>query len=308
MSHTSFFLVILAGLIHALWNIAAKKAGGDVRFVGFTSILLMLIWAPVGIYFGWDAVPLWGWREWGLVSVSGIVHVLYFITLLRGYRKSDLTVVYPLARGFGPLLSSTTAILFLGEQVSLIGAIGIAAVIGGVFLITGGPRLFTLLRAQSHDQQTTTEQQAQHHLHVQRIRKGIFYGLATGLFIASYTVLDGYAVKVALISPILIDYVGNFIRIGVLLPSLLRDTASTRTAWRAEWKYALLVAAVSPISYVLVLYAMQTAPLSHVAPAREVSMLFAALIGGHLLREGDRVQRLIGAACIAAGVIALGGF
>jgi drug/metabolite transporter (DMT)-like permease len=268
----------------------------------------MLIWAPVGIYFGWDAVPLWGWREWGLVSVSGIVHVLYFITLLRGYRKSDLTVVYPLARGFGPLLSSTTAILFLGEHVSLIGAIGIAAVIGGVFLITGGPRLFLLLRAPTHGNQHTPEQQAQHDLQAQRIRKGIFYGLATGLFIASYTVLDGYAVKIALISPILIDYVGNFIRIGVLLPSLLRDTAATRTAWQAEWKYALLVAAVSPVSYVLVLYAMQTAPLSHVAPAREVSMLFAALIGGHLLREGDRVQRLIGAVCIAAGVIALGGF
>lgn len=320
MSHLSFFLVILAGLIHALWNIAAKKAGGDVRFVGFTSILLMLIWAPVGLYVGWDVVPGWGWYEWGLVSVSGIVHVVYFITLLRGYRQSDLTVVYPLARGFGPLLSSTTAILFLGERISVIGAAGIAAVIGGVFLITGGPRLITLLRgqarSQSHSQlhsqlqhtQMQAQEQQEQRAQVQRIHKGIFYGLATGFFIASYTVLDGYAVKVALISPILIDYFGNFTRIAVLLPSLLQDTAATRKAWRAEWKYALLVATVSPVSYVLVLFALQTAPLSHVAPAREVSMLFAALIGGHLLREGDRVQRLIGAFCIAAGVIALGGF
>lgn len=301
MSLLSFSLVILAGLIHALWNIAAKKAGGDVRFVGFTSILLMLIWAPVGIYFGWDVVPHWGWYEWLLVGVSGILHVVYFITLLRGYRKSDLTVVYPLARGFGPLLSSTTAILFLGEHISLIGALGIAAVIGGVFLITGGPGLVRLLRGQTTQAQKNTEQ-------VQRIRNGIFYGLLTGAMIASYTVLDGYAVKVALISPILVDYFGNFVRIGVLLPSLLQDRAATVQAWRAEWKYALLVGTVSPISYVLVLFAMQTAPLSHVAPAREVSMLFAALIGGHLLREGDRVQRLIGAFCIAAGVIALGGF
>jgi len=75
--------------------------------------------------------------------------------------------------------------------------------------------------------------------------------------------------------------------------------------WRAQWKYALVVAAISPISYVLVLYAMKAAPLSHVAPAREVSMLFAALIGGHLLREGDRLLRLLGAAFIAAGVVAL---
>lgn len=62
---------------------------------------------------------------------------------------------------------------------------------------------------------------------------------------------------------------------------------------------------VSPVSYVLVLYAMQVAPLSHVAPAREVSMLFAALIGGHLLGEGDRLLRLIGAVSIAVGVMAL---
>jgi uncharacterized membrane protein len=75
--------------------------------------------------------------------------------------------------------------------------------------------------------------------------------------------------------------------------------------WREQWKYALLVAAISPVSYVLVLYAVQQAPISHVAPAREVSMLFAALIGGHLLREGDRMLRLLGALFIAAGVIAL---
>jgi uncharacterized membrane protein len=121
-------------------------------------------------------------------------------------------------------------------------------------------------------------------------------------------VLDGYAVKIILISPILVDYFGNFIRLALLLPALLRDKQATLTSWRLEWKYALIVGTISPISYVLVLYAMQSAPLSHVAPAREVSMLFAALIGGHLLGEGDRLQRVIGALCIAAGVIALGNF
>jgi uncharacterized membrane protein len=75
--------------------------------------------------------------------------------------------------------------------------------------------------------------------------------------------------------------------------------------WQRQWKYALLVGAVSPVSYVMVLYALQIAPLSHVAPAREVSMLFAALLGGHLLGEGDRLARLFGAACICLGVGAL---
>ena len=293
MSHSAFLLVILAGLIHALWNIAAKKAGGDVRFAGFTSIIMMLIWAPVGVYFGWDVVPTWGWTEWIFICVSGVLHVLYFITLLRGYRKADLTVVYPLARGFGPLLSSSAAILFLDEQITVAGIFGIVAVVGGVFLIAGGPKLWRSI----HDK----AQQA-------RTRKGIFYGLLTGVFIASYTVLDGYAVKIILISPILIDYFGNFIRIALLMPALLRNQQATRASWCLEWKYAFIVGAISPISYVLVLYAMQEAPLSHVAPAREVSMLFAALIGGHLLGEGDRWQRIIGALCIAGGVIALGNF
>lgn len=304
MSTSAFLLVILAGLIHALWNIAAKKAGGDVRFAGFSSLIMAVVWAPVGLYVGWEVVPTWGWLEWGFIAASGILHVLYFITLLRGYRKADLTVVYPLARGSGPLISSAVAILFLGEHLTWIGGAGVLAVVGGVFLIAGGPRLLRSLRQMAPDYVVAGGQEVSH----LRIRKGIFYGLFTGLFIAAYTVLDGYTVKVLLLSPILVDYFGNFIRIGLLLPALLRDTAATRSAWKKEWKYAFIVGAISPISYVLVLYAMQAAPLSHVAPAREVSMLFAALIGGHLLDEGDRIQRLLGALCIAAGVIALGKF
>lgn len=298
MSTNAFFLVLLAGLIHALWNIAAKKAGGDVRFAGLTALIMAVVWAPVGLYVGKDVVGTWGWLEWLFIGLSGVLHVLYFITLLRGYRKADLTVVYPLARGSGPLLSSAVAILFLGEQLSFIGGLGIIAVVSGVFLIAGGPRLLRTLHAKHRD----TEQQ-QH-----RIRRGLFYGLFTGVFIAAYTVLDGYAVKVLVMSPILVDYFGNYARIAILLPSMLRDKEQTLASWKKEWKYASIVATISPVSYVLVLFAMQSAPLSHVAPAREVSMLFAALIGGHLLDEGDRMQRVLGALCIAAGVIALGNF
>ncbi len=290
MSLTAFCLVVLAGLIHACWNIAAKKAAGDARFVFFTCILLMLVWAPLGWWLGREEVPRWGATEWGFVVASGALHVVYFVVLLRGYRKSDLTVVYPLARGSGPLLSSLFAIVFLGERISALGALGIAGVVGGVFLIAGGPGL---LRA-AHDPVAR-----------QRVHKGMVYGLLTGVFIAAYTVVDGYAVKFLLISPILIDYMGNFVRIALLAPSVLRDLPAARQLWRLQWRYALLVAVVSPVAYVLVLYAMKEAPLSHVAPAREVSMLFAALIGGHLLGEGDRVARIFGALCIAAGVTAL---
>ena len=200
MSLNAFALILLAGLIHAGWNIAAKKAGGDARFAFFTSVLMMLVWAPLGWWLGRDAVPLWGAREWAIVALSGVL---------------------------------------------------------------------------------------------------------TGIFIASYTVVDGYAVKAMLLSPVLVDYMGNFVRVAVLAPVALRNRAETARLWAGQWRFALLVAVVSPIAYVLVLFAMQEAPMAHVAPAREVSMLFAALIGGHLLDEGDRAARLAGALLIAAGVVAL---
>jgi drug/metabolite transporter (DMT)-like permease len=291
MPLSALALVVLAGFIHACWNIAAKKAGGDVRFVAFTSVVLMVFWAPVGLWVGWQQVPAWGLLEWSLVLASALLHIVYFIVLLRGYRKADLTVVYPLARGTGPLLSSMVAIFFLGEQISALGLVGILGVVGGVFLIAGGPGLWKA--AQDPQQQA-------------RVRTGIFYGGITGLFIASYTVVDGYAVKVALMSPILVDYFGNLVRLVFLTPTLLSDRPAVWALWLQQRRYALIVGIFSPVSYVLVLYALQVAPLSHVAPAREVSMLFAALLGGHLLGEKDRGARIAGAALIAAGVMALG--
>jgi len=287
---SAFALVILAGLIHASWNIAAKKAGGDARFACFTGLVMMVFWAPLGLWLGWQQVPLWGADQWSMIVISGVLHVLYYIVLLRGYRRADLTVVYPLARGSGPLLSSLVAVLFLGEQLSALGAVGVLGVVLGVFFIAGGPGLF---RA-AHDP-------------AQRLRvlRGVRYGLVTGVFIASYTVVDGYAVKWLLMSPILIDYFGNFVRLAFLLPSVLRDRATASVLWSRQWKHALVVGIISPVSYVLVLYAVQVAPLSHVAPAREVSMLFAALLGGQLLGEGDRWARVGGAALIAVGVMAL---
>jgi len=283
-------LVVLAGLIHASWNIAAKKAGGDSRFAAFTGLVLMVFWAPLGLWLAVDELPRWGPVQWGFIAASSLLHTVYYLTLLRGYRKADLTVVYPVARGSGPLLSSLVAILLLGEHISALGLAGIVGVVGGVFLIAGGP---ALLRA-AHDPAARL-----------RLHKGLRYGLLTGAFIASYTVVDGYAVKLLAISPILLDYIGNMMRMVLLAPAVLRNIPEARVLWGKQWKYALFVGIISPVSYVLVLYAMKEAPLSHVAPAREVSMLFAALIGGHLLGEGDRAARLLGAVLIAVGVMAL---
>ncbi len=290
MPLNALLLVLGAALLHALWNIAAKHAGGDHRFAFVSGCMTAVVWAPAAWWFGADEVPRWGATQWAAVTGSAAVHVVYFLTLLRGYREADLTVVYPVARGSGPLVTACVAIVLLGEPVSLLTVAGVVGVCGGVFLIAGGPGLWRGLHGPA----------AQTRLHA-----GLRWGGLTGLLIASYSVLDGYAVKWLLMGPVVYDYIGNVMRIPMQLPLVWGDTAGLRHALRTQWRYALVVAMLGPLAYMLVLYAVTMAPLSHVAPAREVSMLLAALIGGRLLGETDRGSRLLGAACIAVGVVAL---
>jgi drug/metabolite transporter (DMT)-like permease len=284
-------LVLTAALLHALWNVIAKKAGGNHHFALLSVLITVVLWAPVALWFGSDQWQRWGAAEWAALTASAVVHVVYFTVLLTGYRKSDLTVVYPVARGSGPLLAAVGAVLVLGETLTVLGVAGILGVCGGVFLIAGGPQLLHRVQADGP-------------AHAKAMA-GVRWGAATGALIAAYTVIDGYAVKVLLIGPVLVDYVGNLLRVPLLLPSALRDRVGFCDAARSQWKHALAVATMGPLAYVLVLYAVTMAPLSHVAPAREVSMLFAALIGGRLLGEGHRALRLAGALLIALGVMAL---
>lgn len=290
MSAQALALVILAGLVHAGWNIVAKQVGGDARFAFFVSVCQTIFWAPLAAWLGWRVLPDWGAAAWAIVVVSGVLHVAYFITLLRGYRMADLTVVYPVARGTGPLLSFLLAAWVLGERVTAAGLLGLLGVVAGVLLISGAPRL---LRSPA-----TSDTGG-------RMRQGLWYGVVTGVWIAAYTLVDGYGVKVLAMSPILLEYLATLVRVALLAPVALGDRARTVRLWRGQWRGALVVAVFSPIAYVMVLYAMQSAPLSHVAPAREVSMLFAALLGGRLLGEGDRLARIAGALLIGCGVAAL---
>ncbi|MDM4767356.1 DMT family transporter [Pelomonas sp. SE-A7] len=289
MPATAIALVLCAALLHALWNLGAKKAQGNHHFVLACSMGVSLLWAPLALYVGWDQFPQWSTQAWLAALASAVLHLVYFNSLLAGYRASDLNVVYPVARGSGPALSATAAVLLLGEQLGTAGWLGLAGVVGGILLIAAGPGLW-----RKGDP-----------IAAERRKKGIAWGALTGALIAGYTVVDGYSVKVLMISPLLLDWVCNVLRVPFMLPAVLRDHQGFMPALRRQWPYVLMVAAMSPLAYILVLYAMQLAPLSRVAPARELSMLVAALLGGQLLNEGERHWRLVGAACIAAGVVAL---
>ena len=196
-------LVLLAAVLHALWNIAAKRAGGDGRFVVLSSALMALLWLPPGLWLAWTEVPRWGPAHWGALLASALVHLAYYRSLLAGYRAADLTVVYPLARGSGPLLTALAAVLLLGETMSATGAAGVAAVCLGVFTIAGGPALW---RGGG-----TPEAQA-------RRRAGLRWGLATGALIATYSVIDGIAIQWLAMAPLVYDWMNNVLRTALQLP------------------------------------------------------------------------------------------
>lgn len=290
MSATALALVIAAALLHAAWNLAAKHSGGGRHFALLCSLGVAVLWAPVGAWFAAPVLGDWPPLAWAMVAASALAHLVYFRCLLRGYRESDLTVVYPVARGSGPLVTTAGAAVVLGEVPTAASLAGLLAICAGIVLIAGGPALWQ--RVGDPAQRART-------------RAGIGWGAATGALIALYTVVDGYSVKVLMLSPVVVDYFSNLLRVPFLLPEALHDRAGFADALRRQWRPALVVAAISPLGYILVLHAAQRAPLSHVAPAREISMLFVALVGGRLFGERDRGWRLAGAGCMALGIAAL---
>jgi len=304
VSATVLALVLTAAVIHAGWNLLAKTTGGDTRFALLTSLAVALLWAPAGLWVAWREAGSYGALQWSLIGLSGAVHVGYYVALLSGYRHADLSVVYPLARGTGPLITAVAASLLLHEAPGWRGWAGVLGIVAGVLLLAGGPALWRRLRGQDSAAAASPAERA-------RLRAGLRWGALTGLFIAGYSVIDGYAVKRAQVSPIAIDYLGNLVRLPLtllllwLLPRREPLARGLADAARRLWRPALVIGAISPLSYVMVLYAARLAPLSQVAPAREVSMLFAALFAGSLLGERDRAARLLGACCIVAGVAAL---
>jgi drug/metabolite transporter (DMT)-like permease len=211
-----------------------------------------------------------------------VLHLLYSLSLQTGYRHSDLSVVYPIARGTGPLLSFIGAGLLLGEALTARSVAGMLLIVGGILLVAG------LIGR-----------------HRRAPGVGVLYGLLTGALICAYTLNDGWAVKVLLISPFLIDFTGNMFRMVVLAPRAWRDRARVALEARSYRKPVIVVSVLGPLGYILVLFAMRMAPISHVAPARELSTLVGAWFGSRLLREDSGPWRIAGAALIVAGVISL---
>ena len=283
MPITAFFLVLLAAVAHATWNFLAKRASACKLLIWFSSSAEALLFLPVAVWAVASSWPKLGLKATLFLIATGVLHLLYTESLLRGYRSGDFSAVYPVARGAGPLLSFFGAILVLHEHLSLPALAGALLVTFGILFSSGG--LFALWREDN--------------------RAGLAWGLATGCIIASYTLVDGYSVKTLLISPFLVEYAGNLFRTVLLSFGAFYNRRLLATEFRGCAKEAFGIALLTPAAYILVLFAMRIAPISRVAPLREMSMLIGVYLGIRFLKEKHMLQRLVGSALIVTGVAAL---
>ena len=266
-------LVLAAAFAHAGWNFLAKGAEGGAAFVWLCAALGSLLWIPVLVVALVTQSGELGWTALVLMIGSGLLHTLYFTLLQRGYGAGDLSIVYPLARGTGPLLSGAAAIVLLGERPSAVALAGALIIVGAVFSLVG-----------RHGS-----------------REAVVFAVLTGVAIASYTLWDKHAVGPSHLSPIVYYWGTNLTVALVLAPYVLR----AGVPGGGDFRRAAAVGVLSPLAYVLVLYALARAPVSVVAPARETSILIGTLLGTTLLAEGDRNRRLVCAGAILVGVTAL---
>jgi uncharacterized membrane protein len=275
-------LVLPSAAAHATWNMLAKRSGGGLPFVWLGVLLSAAVLAPAVVVvtlacdtgLSGEAVP------W--MAGSAALHAGYFLALQRGYRGGDLSVVYPLARGSGPVLASVGAIVLLGESPTPLRLAGSATILGAILLVG-----WSAAKGTGHQ------------------REAVGYALVTGVFIAAYTLWDQRGVADLDVNPVVYLFGGELIRSVLLAPFALRRRTEFEEEWSANRGELLGFGFLAPLSYTLFLAALAFAPVTLVAPLREVSVLIGVALGGQLLGEEDTPRRALAAVALVAGIAAL---
>src|SRR3954468_14247396 len=212
MTGLAIALVLGAALIHASWNYILKKSGGGVGFVWAFAALSALFYAPVAVgiclYLKFEFTPL----AIGCIAASAVLHTAYYLLLDRGYRHGDLSVIYPLARATGPLLTIVVAIAILGERPGTVALGGAALVVGGAFFLAASPS----------------------RLRQPGALRGVGFALLTGCMIASYTLVDKQGVSAVLIPPLVLGWGADPGRVILMTPRALRRRDDVRAAWAKQ--------------------------------------------------------------------------
>ena len=282
MSPLALCLVLAAACCHASWNFFVKRINGGPELVWLFSMLSVLIYLPVALAILAIRQPSIGIREMLFIGGSALLHLAYFLILQQGYRRGDLSLVYPTARATGPFLSTAFAVVVLGEHLTPQILAGGLAIVVGVFFLTGG-----LSRTARH------------------VSSSLSFGLSAGALIGCYTVWDAYTVTALLVPPVIVDYASTVARATLLSPYALTRWHQVRSHWRDHRRAVIGIAVFNPLAYILVLIALTMAPVVYVAPAREVSVLITVLMGTVLLGEAAIKARMTWAVVILTGMILL---
>ena len=269
--------VLGAGLLHATWNALLKSApGGDPMLDTATIVAGSAVCGLVVIPFAGmpDAAA------WKFAAVSSLIHWAYYVTLAHAYRTGDLSFAYPLMRGSAPLIVTVLGILFLREWPTPQVALGIALISLGIVAIA-------FARPGRHPPSAAG------------------WALANAAIIATYTLIDGAGARASGNPLAYVSWLIFLEGIPFLAWIWMRQRSVAFTYIARGWRRGLIGGAASLGAYAIVLWAMTRAPVAAVAALRETSVLFAALIGAVLLKEGLGLRRLAGAASVVAGVAAL---
>lgn len=285
MTALSLVLVLLSAVAHASWNLMLKRAGDPEVFAWVMLVVGSILLAPVGLALLWynsmDFPGLW------FLLASVVLHVFYFMLLARGYATGDLSLVYPVARGMGPMLVPVLAVILLGEIVETMAIVGIAAIVGGIYTISWWGNFHQVLRSPLLFLRSA----------------GMRYAVLTGLTIAVYSIVDKEGV--GHIQPLLYIYFLDIGTVALLAPYILANKGMETV--KAEWRANAVPITVSGLlafaAYGLVLTAFSLSRVSYVAPAREVGIVIGVLMGIFLLKEPFGRGRLLGSGLIVGGLV-----
>ena len=268
--------VLGAGFLHALWNAMLKSAAGepllDTALIVAGGTVVALLTLP---FVGTPAIV-----SWKFMALSALIHFGYYVTLSGAYRRGDLSFAYPLMRGVAPLFVTLLGLLFLGEHPT-------PQMLAGIALISIGILVIAWFASGKHTPAAAG------------------WAIANAAIISLYTLVDGAGARA---SGNAVAYVCWLIFLEGF-PYMIWIVATRGrpavTYMAGRWRRALAGGAASLAAYGIVLWAMTRAPVAVVAALREVSVLFAALIGALVLKEGFGWRRMAGAASVVAGVAAL---
>jgi phosphonate utilization associated putative membrane protein len=278
--------VLFGALLHASWNALVKSSPDK----SLDTALIHILGCAVGFPLVW-LLGLPPQASLPYLAASIIIHIGYYIALAGAYRHGDLGLTYPIMRGLAPLLVAIVSGIIIGEHLSTLGWLGIAGISAGVLLV-GLSR--TMFANSAH-------------------RAALGFAFSNAAIIALYTVVDGLGVRTAVQNGgSALQYVSTLFLIDGLpyffIVMSQRKAQQRVDAWtylRGRWPLALLGTLASLGSYGIALWAMTQAPVATVAALREVSVLFAALLGALVLKEAFGIQRGAGTLMIVCGVAAL---